>query len=81
MRLLLPFLFASVFYLAKMFTADLSRGEDYEKAKRCIVITILDFDIDDGGEYHNVYMLRDKNGRLYTDVLELHTIELKKNRT
>ena len=68
----------SVFYLAKMFTADLRRGEDYEKAKRCIVITILDFNIDDGEEYHNVYMLRDKNGRLYTDVLELHTIELKK---
>ena len=68
----------SVFYLAKMFTADLRRGEEYEKAKRCIVITILDFNIDDGEEYHNVYMLRDKNGRLYTNVLELHTIELTK---
>lgn len=70
----------SVFYLAKMFTADLRRGEDYEKAKRCIVITILDYELDDGTDtdYHNVYMLRSKDGALYTDVLELHTIELKK---
>ena len=71
----------SVFYLAKMFTADLRRGEDYEKAKRCVVITILDFELEDcvSTDYHNIYMLRDQNGNLYTDVLELHTIELKKN--
>ena len=70
----------SVFYLAKMFTADLRRGEDYEKAKKCIVITILDFEPEGctNADYHNVYMLRDRNGNLYTDVLELHTIELKK---
>lgn len=70
----------SVFYLAKMFTSDLRRGENYEKAKRCIVITILDYELDDGTDtdYHNVYMLRSKDGALYTDVLELHTIELKK---
>lgn len=69
----------TVFYLAKMFTADLRRGEDYKAAKKCIAITILDFNIDTKKAYHNVYMLRDKNGELYTDVLELHTIELKKN--
>lgn len=70
----------SVFYLAKMFTADLRRGENYEKAKRCIVITILDFEPEGctDTDYHNVYMLRSKDGALYTDVLELHTIELKK---
>ncbi len=70
----------SVFYLAKMFTADLRRGEDYEKAKRCVVITILDFELEDcvSTDYHNIYMLRDQNGNLYTDVLELHTIDLKK---
>ncbi len=70
----------SVFYLAKMFTADLRRGEDYEKAKRCIVITILDFEPEDcvSADYHTVYMLRDKSGNPYTDVLELHTTELKK---
>ena len=48
----------SVFYLAKMFTADLRRGEDYEKAKRCVVITILDFELNDcvNTDYHNIYV-------------------------
>jgi len=68
----------SVFYLAKMFTTDLKRGEHYEKAKKCIAISILDFNIDERKEYHNAYMLRDRQGKLYTDILELHTIELKK---
>lgn len=69
----------TVFYLAKMFTADLRRGEAYKKAKKCVAITILDFKLDEREAYHNVYMLRDKNGNLYTDILELHTIELTKS--
>lgn len=62
-----------------MYIADLRRGEDYKTVKKCIAITILDFNIDTKKSYHNVYMLRDKNGEPYTDILELHTIELKKN--
>lgn len=68
----------TVFYLAKMFTADLRRGETYRKAKKCIAITILDFNIDERKAYHNVYTLRDQYGNEYTDIIELHTIELKK---
>ncbi|EOS49497.1 hypothetical protein C809_01508 [Lachnospiraceae bacterium MD335] len=69
----------SIFYPAKMYTADLRRGEAYKKAKKCIAISILDFNIDERADYHNIYALRDKHGKLYLDVLELHTIELKKN--
>ncbi|NDO49172.1 Rpn family recombination-promoting nuclease/putative transposase [Lachnospiraceae bacterium MD335] len=69
----------SIFYPAKMYTADLRRGEAYKKAKKCIAISILDFNIDERADYHNIYALRDKHGKLYSDVLELHTIELKKN--
>ena len=68
----------TVFYLAKMFTADLRRGEAYKKLKKCIAITILDFNLDNRKTYHNVYMLRDQEGSVYTDILELHTIELTK---
>lgn len=68
----------TVFYLAKMFAADLRRGEAYKNARKCIAITILDFNLDERESYHNVYMLRDQSGKLYTDILELHTIELKK---
>ena len=69
----------TVFYLAKMYTADLRRGEAYKKLKKCVAITILDFELDNRKEYHNVYMLRDKQGNVYTNILELHTIELTKN--
>ncbi len=62
-----------------MYTADLRRGKAYKKAKKCIAISILDFNIDERADYHNIYALRDKHGKLYSDVLELHTIELKKN--
>lgn len=68
----------TVFYLAKMFTADLRSGEAYKRLKKCIAITILDFNLDNRKAYHNVYMLRDQQGTLYTDILELHTIELTK---
>lgn len=61
-----------------MFTADLRRGEAYKKAKKCIAKTILDFNLDEREAYHNKYMLRDDDGKVYTDILELHTIELKK---
>lgn len=34
--------------------------------------------MDEREAYHNKYMLRDDDGKVYTDILELHTIELKK---
>ena len=34
--------------------------------------------MDKRAQYHNVYTLRDKLGNIYMDILELHTIELKK---
>lgn len=68
----------SVYYLSKMYTEDLLVGNRYEKLKRCVCISILGFCLDDGPEYHRVYRLRDASGREYTDVLEVHVIELEK---
>lgn len=67
-----------LFYLAKMYTANLLSGEKYNKLNRCISISILDFNLTDSPSYHTVYRFRDKNGRDFSDVLELHTIELRK---
>ncbi len=67
-----------LFYLAKMYTEDLRSGEKYEKLNKCISISILDFNLDDRPEYHNVYRFRDKVGHEFSDVLEVHTIELRK---
>lgn len=67
-----------LFYLAKMYTEDLQKGEDYGRLKRCISIGILDFNLTEDAEYHSVYRLRDQKGRELTDLFEIHTIELRK---
>ncbi|MCM1560837.1 MAG: Rpn family recombination-promoting nuclease/putative transposase [Butyrivibrio sp.] len=68
----------SLFYLAKMFTEDLLSGERYHKLKKCICINILDFDLDESPAYHRRYKLRDENGEEFSDMFEIHVIELKK---
>ncbi len=68
----------AMFYLAKMFTEELVFGEDFSKLKKCVGISILDFDLNDSPEYHRVYRLRDKAGKDFTDILEVHIIELGK---
>lgn len=71
----------SLFYLAKMYTDNLFVGQRYDRLKKCIVISILDFSGDDHPGYHKVYHLRDQEGRLYSDQFEIHIIELNKELT
>ena len=68
----------SLFYLSKLFTEGLLSGQKYEKLKRCICISILGFNLDDRPEYHKVYRLRDETGHEFSDMLEIHVIELNK---
>ncbi|MDE6639899.1 MAG: Rpn family recombination-promoting nuclease/putative transposase [Acetatifactor sp.] len=68
----------SLFYLAKMFTEDLLTGERYHKLKKCISINILDFNLNESPLYHRKYKLRDENGEEFSDMFEIHVIELKK---
>ncbi|MCR2046802.1 Rpn family recombination-promoting nuclease/putative transposase [Acetatifactor muris] len=68
----------SLFYLSKTFTEDLLFGEKYTKLKRCVSVSILDFNLSNDPDYHRVYRLRDKNGDEFTDLLEVHIVELQK---
>lgn len=68
----------SLFYLSKMFTEELLIGENYTKLKKCINISILDFNLNEGPRYHHVYRLQNQDGELFSDLLEVHIIELKK---
>lgn len=67
-----------LFYLAKLFTEGLLRGEYYERLKRCVCISILGFNLDERPEYHRIYRLRDGAGSEFSDMLEIHVIELNK---
>ena len=66
----------SLFYLAKMFTEDLQRGEKYHKLKKCICINIVDFHVDEKPKYHRIYRLRDEEGCEFSKLFEIHIIEL-----
>lgn len=71
----------SLFYLSKTFSEDLLTGENYSKLKKCICISILAFNLDQEPEYHKVYRLRDEAGHEYSDMMEIHVIELNKSLT
>lgn len=68
----------NLFYLSKMYTDDLHWGEDYGRLRRCISISILDFNLTEDACGHNVYRMRTKQGQDFSDMLELHIIELRK---
>lgn len=68
----------SLYYLSKMYSDVLFVGEGYNKLRRCISIHILEFNLIAGERYHTVYRMRDEQGKDYSDLLELHTIELRK---
>lgn len=68
------------FYLGKMYTGQLKKGETYENLKKCIHVSILDFVHfpDDKRCYHKISFCDTKTGAPYTDLMELHILELKK---
>ena len=49
--------------------------------KKSITISILDFKLVEGQQYHTVYTLKDKNGKEFTDLFEVHIVELQKTLT
>lgn len=67
-----------LFYLGKMLTEEISFGRSYDVMKRCVAISILDFNLTEDKQYHKTYLLRDEGGRLFSNLLELHVIELNK---
>lgn len=69
-----------LFYLAKMYTGQLKKGESYEALKKCIHVSILDFiHFPEDEECYRVIHFCDKqSGKMYTDLLEIQILELKK---
>lgn len=67
-----------LYYLTRAYSDDLGMGQSYDRLKKCIIISILDFNLSDDAEYHSRYTLMDSNNREHTDLLEVHVIELRK---
>lgn len=69
-----------LFYLAKMYTGQLQRGDGYEKLKKCIHVGVLNFIQFPASEdcYHKINLCNSKTGEVYSDLFELHVLELPK---
>lgn len=70
----------SLFYLAKMYTEQISSGEDYSSFKKCVSISILDFELfRETPEFYSCFHIWEDTRRLlYTDRMEFHVLELPK---
>lgn len=70
----------SLFYLSKMYTEQISPGQSYGVFKKCINISILDFELfSDETEFYSCFHIReDTRNFIYTDKMEFHLIELPK---
>ena len=70
----------SLFYLAKMYTEQISEGKQYDVFKKCVSISVLDFDLFEGEtEFYSCFHIReDSRSFTYTDKMEFHVMELPK---
>ena len=69
-----------LFYLGRMYTSQLQRGDTYEKLQKCIHVSILDFTHfpEDQECYRTIHLRDDRTGKMYTDLLEIQILELGK---
>ena len=70
----------SLFYLSKMYTEQIGKGDPYTKLKKCIHVSILNFIrfADDERCYRTIRLCDEQTGKKYTDLLELQILELMK---
>ena len=69
----------SVYYVSKMYTEQIKEGEDYDKLQRCIQVGILCFPLfEDNKCYRRIALCDTESGEEYTDLIEMHVLELSK---
>lgn len=69
-----------LFYLSRIYAGQLRKGEPYDKLKKCIHVSILDFVYfpHDTECCRTIHFRDDKTGEIYTDLMEIQILELKK---
>lgn len=69
----------SLYYLSKMFTEQLKKGQDYNMLQKCIHVGILDFELFESEDFYSrFHMWEDSRKELYSDKFEVHILELPK---
>lgn len=69
-----------LFYVGKTYTGQIQKGDDNDKLQKCIHVSILDFIHfpQDQKCYRKITFCDTETGEQYTDLMELHILELKK---
>ncbi|PSR22511.1 MAG: hypothetical protein C7B45_06705 [Sulfobacillus acidophilus] len=69
----------TLFYWSQLFQQQLKVGDDYHQLHKTVTVNVLDFTALPDTPYHSTFHLHeDRTGRLLTDLLEVHYIELRK---
>ena len=70
----------ALFYISKMYTEQIEKGQNYYVLKKCVSISILDFVLFENQPdfYSRFHILEDTRHFVYTDKMEFHVIELPK---
>ena len=70
----------TIYYLSKMYTEQLKAGEDYDKLQKCIQVSILDHVLiqEDDKYYRCISFCDTETGEKYSDMMEMHILELPK---
>lgn len=70
----------SIYYLSKMYTEQIKEGEGYDRLQKCIHVSIFDHDFfkDDRECYRRIAFCDTKTGKEYSDLMEIHILELSK---
>ena len=70
----------AVFYLSKIFSDQLKKGEPYESLQQCIHVSILNFIHfkDDDRCCRRISFCDEETGKKYTDLMQIQILELKK---
>ena len=71
----------SLFYLAKIYYSQLTKGQEYKKLCPVIVINILDFNLFNDNRCNRNFVLKDeKTNEEYLRMIEMHFVELNKRK-
>lgn len=70
----------TIYYLSKMYTEQIKAGEDYDKLQKCIQVSILDHVLiqEDDKYYRCISFCDTETGERYSDMMEMHILELPK---
>ena len=70
----------TLFYLTRMYSEQLKAGESYDACRKCIHVSILDFNLfpGDAARYHRVHLREDERSDIFSELLELQILELRK---